>query len=176
MSTLAWLIVAFITGTITGVTWRESYDILTGKRDPMVTLRRTLTPTIPRLAAMLILSMFFVAAIGVGIIIKDSGNRKAEACQVEFNQRTADARDARVGISTTDVVPAQTAYVEADLEYQRGLRAVVTTKGMTVDDLAAVITTRIEATSTYLAALVEQAKVAQANPYPPADYCTDTNR
>jgi len=176
MSTLAWLIVAFITGTATGVTWRESYDILTGKRDPMATIRRALRPNVPLLAVMLTISMVFVASVGVGIIVKDTGDRRAERCQVEFNQKTADARDARVGISTTDVIPAQTAYVEADLQYQRGLLETVTTEGKTVDDIAAVISARVAATRSYLDALEAQAKVAQDNPYPPADYCTNTDR
>lgn len=176
MSTLAWLIIAFITGVAAGITWRESFDILTGKRDPMATVRRALHPKVSLLVLMLTLSMLFVAAVGVGIIIKDSGDRAAARCQVEFNQKTADARDARVGISTTDVIPAQTAYVAADLEYQRGLLKVVTTDGMTVDDLAEVIGTRVAATNQYLQALEEQAKVAQANPYPPADYCAKAKR
>lgn len=171
MNTIAWVIIAFLAGTGCGFLLRESYDILTGKADPMPTVRRALRPGIPVLTLLLILSMLFVASVGVGIIIKDSGDRKAEACQVEFNQKTAKARDVRVGISTTDVVPAQTAYVEADLAYQRGLLDVVTTKGMTVDDLAEVISARVTATDQYLQALEEQAKVAQANPYPPADYC-----
>jgi hypothetical protein len=176
MNTLSWILVAFAAGVLAGATLRESHDILTGKRDPMVTVRRALHPRVSLLVAMLILSMLFVAAVGVGIIVKDSSDRAAQACQVEFNEKTAAARDARVAISTSDVVPSQTAYVEADLEYQRGLLEVVSTKGMTVDDLAAVISTRVTATATYLDALEAQAKVAERNPYPPADYCTGSKR
>lgn len=176
MNTAAWVIVAFIVGVGVGVTFRESYDILTGKRDPMNFVRRVLHPSISLLAVMLILSMLFVASVGVGIIVKDSGDRARDACQVEFNKKTADARDVRVGVSTNSVVPAQTAYVEADLAYQQGLLEVVTTPDMTVDDLAEVIGARVAATKAYRDALEKQAVVAQDNPYPPADYCSDLKR
>lgn len=177
MNTIAWVIVAFLGGACCGVLWRESYDILTGKADPMPTVRRALRPrptTI--LTGLLILSMLFVAAVGVGIIIKDSGDRAREACQVEFNEKTAIAREARVSVSTTDVIPTQIDYVKADLAYQQGLLDVVTNPEVTVADIATVISTRVTATQSYYDALKAQETVAQKNPYPPADYCTNTSR
>lgn len=170
-----WVAVAFLTGVFVGVTWRESYEILIGRHQPMLILKRALNVRVEALAAALIISLVLNMIVGVGIVLNERGQDRAEACQVEFNRLTAEARDARIGPSESST-DAQIDDVLQDLTYQRGLLKTITSENQTVDDLAGIIKARIDSGMEYLKTLRKVQKVRVENEYPPADYCSRSSR
>lgn len=172
MNTAAWVSLAFLTGVFVGITWRESYEILIGRHQPMLILKRALNIRVEALAAALIVSLLLNMLVGVGIVLNERGQDRDAACQVQFNRLTAEARDARIKPTETSTA-AQVEDVQQELTYQRGLLRAITTDGQTIEDLASVIRARIEAGEKYLATLEEIQEVRVKNEYPPADFCTN---
>lgn len=176
MSPLLALGIGFIIGVPVGMSWRGAFEILTGKVDPMPGIKKILSNQV-LLTWMLILSMLLTAGVGVGIVIADHHDRKADECRIAFNQKSADAREARTGVTSQDVAPAELVYVQADKAYQEGLKKL--TNGQpgefTAEDLNKVLDDKIDAADVYATALAKQIQVVKDNPYPPADYCERSN-
>lgn len=167
-----WVVIAFLTGVFVGITWRESYEILIGRHQPMLIVKRALNVRTEILTVALIASLMLNMLVGVGIVLNERGQARDARCQVQFNKLTAKARDARIG-PTESSTAAQIDDVRQDLTYQKGLLKTITSDGQTVEDLAGIIRSRIQAGEEYLATLRKVQEVRVENEYPPADYCTN---
>lgn len=166
-----WIVlVVFLAGVVCGVLWREAYELIRGRDDPMRLVKRILSVRNEALAIGLLISMVFTAAVGVKLVISDNRDDAQSQCQEEYNQLSGEARDERLAVAAV-VAEAQLEYVREDLRYQRGLLISLESDLASIDPLTSVIRQRVDANQRYLETLEAQKKVRLATDYPPPDYC-----
>ncbi len=164
-----WLVLLFAIGVGTGVMWREAYELLTKKDDPVDLWRRLTKSRLPLLTIALITSMVFTGVVGIMLAVSNTDRNNLLTCITDYNTQVGDARDSRA-IVADDLDTAEIDYVTAELRYQRGLLRTLEADGST-DVLTVVIRDRVKATEDYQAALERQVRVREAEPYPAPDLC-----
>lgn len=167
--TAIWIALGFAGGMLTGVLWREAYELITGKDDPMDLWQRLRSVHVSLLTAGLIASMVFTGIVGIRVMISDSARDDLVECVTDYNAAVGAARDSRSEVAD-QLATAETSYVDEDLRYQRGLLESLQTD-TSIDRLRDVIADRIEATEEYRSKLDLQTRVRQAEPYPAPDFC-----
>jgi hypothetical protein len=160
----------FVAGLVTGLLWREGYELIKGRDDPMSLFKRILSVRVEMLTAGLIVAILFNCLVGAGLVISDNRDQAEQRCQAEYNLLSGQARDERLAIAA-DVAEAQLDFVREDLRYQRGLLAGLESDLTSIEPLTNVIRTRAAASQTYLETLEAQKKVRLSTDYPPPDYC-----
>jgi hypothetical protein len=164
------MVLGVLGGFVVGVMWREAWELIKG-RDNEVDLFNRLKVNTSALAVGLLVSMLFTGGVGVYVAVSADNYNDLVDCISDYNEQVESARDSRVDVAD-DLSEAEQNYLDAELDYQRGLlesvQAPVPGRG-----LRQVIETRIDATEEYREQLRNQESVRDAKPYPPTSLCED---
>jgi hypothetical protein len=180
MSSVGWVVIAFIAGYLYGRTERVILALLFGKDTPMRLLSRILGHRTEIATWAIVTSLLFTSFVGAWVVFLTSaqvGQKHEDTvrtdCSIDFNRLSALARDDRL-VAQSNALRAQIASVRQDHRYQLGLKRSLTSPDTTIATLIGVIGHKIDADTRLLKSLIHQQRVSATHAYPPPNYCEET--
>lgn len=169
MSGLLWFVAGLVAGGAAGAMWREAFELLTRKDDPVALWHRFRTNRQTLLLVGLTLSMIFTGLVGIGLAVSNSDRSDLVRCITRYNTAVAEARDSRE-VAGKALTAAELEYVDADLTYQLGILRALRSDAPS-DQLQGVVSARVEATEEYKDVLRGLREVRDDQPFPAPDTC-----
>ncbi|GAA1909450.1 hypothetical protein GCM10009737_08400 [Nocardioides lentus] len=169
--TAVWLTLGFVAGIPAGWLWREAYELIRGRDDPMALWKRIRANDRSAAIVAVILSMVFCGGVGIYLAVSNNDRADLVRCISDYNEAVGAARDSRSDVAD-DLGRAELDYLDAELRYQRGLLESLEDVEP-VAELRDTITDRIAATEEYRQQARAQQDVRDSEPYPSPTYCED---